>query len=455
MEGTILIVDDNKAVTDSLSLFLKRKVNKVITANTPQKIPEILQNNYIDIIILDMNFESTENLGEEGIYWLKKIKSQNPEQVVIMITAYGDVELAVEALQKGASNFILKPWDNQKLLATITNALELSKSRREVSILKSEQNQLKRTFNSKFQNILGHSPAIHEVFKIIEKVAPTEANVIILGENGTGKELVAREIHRQSLRKENIFMPIDMGTITESIFESELFGYKKGAFTDAKEDKPGRLILANGGTLFLDEIGNLSQAMQAKLLTVIQNKEVTPVGGAKPLPIDVRIICATNQNIHEMVTNSMFREDLLYRINTIQIDLPPLRLRGDDITLIANYYLQKHAEKYGKKNLTFSDSSINQLMEYHWPGNIRELSHTVERAVIMCEEKIITPGDLFLKKHDDSINLIEKPLRLNEAEKIVIASSIKRNNGNISAVSKELGIGRQTLYRKIKEYGIS
>ncbi|HRW62120.1 MAG TPA: sigma-54 dependent transcriptional regulator [Bacteroidales bacterium] len=455
MEGTILIVDDNKAVTDSLSLFLKRKVNKVITANTPQKIPEILQNNYIDIIILDMNFESTENLGEEGIYWLKKIKSQNPEQVVIMITAYGDVELAVEALQKGASNFILKPWDNQKLLATITNALELSKSRREVSILKSEQNQLKRTFNSKFQNILGHSPAIHEVFKIIEKVAPTEANVIILGENGTGKELVAREIHRQSLRKENIFMPIDMGTITESIFESELFGYKKGAFTDAKEDKPGRLILANGGTLFLDEIGNLSQAMQAKLLTVIQNKEVTPVGGAKPLPIDVRIICATNQNIHEMVTNSMFREDLLYRINTIQIDLPPLRLRGDDIILIANYYLQKHAEKYGKKNLTFSDSSINQLMEYHWPGNIRELSHTVERAVIMCEEKIITPGDLFLKKHDDSINLIEKPLRLNEAEKIVIASSIKRNNGNISAVSKELGIGRQTLYRKIKEYGIS
>jgi len=455
MEGTILIVDDNKAVTDSLSLFLKRKVNKVITANTPQKIPEILQNNYIDIIILDMNFESTENLGEEGIYWLKKIKSQNPEQVVIMITAYGDVELAVEALQKGASNFILKPWDNQKLLATITNALELSKSRREVSILKSEQNQLKRTFNSKFQNILGHSPAIHEVFKIIEKVAPTEANVIILGENGTGKELIAREIHRQSLRKENIFMPIDMGTITESIFESELFGYKKGAFTDAKEDKPGRLILANGGTLFLDEIGNLSQAMQAKLLTVIQNKEVTPVGGAKPLPIDVRIICATNQNIHEMVTNSMFREDLLYRINTIQIDLPPLRLRGDDIILIANYYLQKHAEKYGKKNLTFSDSSINQLMEYHWPGNIRELSHTVERAVIMCEEKIITPGDLFLKKHDDSINLIEKPLRLNEAEKIVIASSIKRNNGNISAVSKELGIGRQTLYRKIKEYGIS
>jgi len=455
MEGTILIVDDNKAVTDSLSLFLKRKVNKVITANTPQKIPEILQNNYIDIIILDMNFESTENLGEEGIYWLKKIKSQNPEQVVIMITAYGDVELAVEALQKGASNFILKPWDNQKLLATITNALELSKSRREVSILKSEQNQLKRTFNSKFQNILGHSPAIHEVFKIIEKVAPTEANVIILGENGTGKELVAREIHRQSLRKENIFMPIDMGTITESIFESELFGYKKGAFTDAKEDKPGRLILANGGTLFLDEIGNLSQAMQAKLLTVIQNKEVTPVGGAKPLPIDVRIICATNQNIHEMVTNSMFREDLLYRINTIQIDLPPLRLRGDDIILIANYYLQKHAEKYGKKNSTFSDSSINQLMEYHWPGNIRELSHTVERAVIMCEEKIITPGDLFLKKHDDSINLIEKPLRLNEAEKIVIASSIKRNNGNISAVSKELGIGRQTLYRKIKEYGIS
>lgn len=454
MEGTILIVDDNPSVIDSLTLFLKRKVGKVLSLNDPGEIVGLLQNEHIDVVLLDMNFESTDNLGQEGLFWLKEIKKSNPDQVVIMITAYGDIELAVDALQMGASDFILKPWDNEKLYATIANCLDLSKTRREVTVLKSQQNQLKQNFNKKYQDILGYSTAMQEVFRTIEKVAPTEANVLILGENGTGKELVAREIHSQSQRKNDIFMSIDMGTITESIFESELFGYKKGAFTDAKEDKPGRLILANGGTLFLDEIGNLSQTMQAKLLTVLQNRELVPVGGSKPVPIDIRLICATNQNIHEMVANNMFREDLLYRINTIQIDLPPLRARGDDIVLIATYYLNKYSERYGKKNLSFSRSAVERIMEYHWPGNIRELSHAVERAVIMSEENIIPPDDLIVQKFDKTFQLSDKPLSLNEAEKIVIANAIRRNKGNLSAVSKELGIVRQTLYRKMKDYDL-
>jgi DNA-binding NtrC family response regulator len=454
MEGTVLIVDDNPSVVDSLTLFLKRKVGKIFSLDDPREIVELLQKEPIDIVLLDMNFESTDNLGKEGLFWLKEIKKIYPDLVVIMITAYGDVELAVEALHLGASDFILKPWDNEKLFATIVNCLDLSKTRREVTALRSHQNQLKQNFNKKFQDILGHSPVMQEVFRTIEKVAPTDANILILGENGTGKELVAREIHKQSQRKNEIFMSIDMGTITESIFESELFGHKKGAFTDAKEDKPGRLVLANEGTLFLDEIGNLSQAMQAKLLTVIQNREFTPVGGTKPIPIDIRLICATNQDIHEMVSNNMFREDLLYRINTIQIDLPPLRSRGDDIILIANHYLKKYSERYGKKNLSFSRNAIERLLEYHWPANIRELSHAVERAVIMSEENIIPSGDLIVQKSDQTIKFDDKPLSLSDAEKIVIANSIKRNKGNLSAVSKELGIVRQTLYRKIKEYNL-
>lgn len=454
MEGNILIVDDNPSVVDSITLFLKYKVGKVISINDPNKIVEVLQKEDIDIVLLDMNYELTDNLGQEGLFWLKEIKKLYPNQVVIMITAYGDVELAVEALKLGASDFILKPWDNEKLYATITNCLDLSKTRNEVALLKSQQDQLKQNFNKKTQDILGHSPVMQDVFRTVKKVAPTDANVLILGENGTGKELVAREIHKQSLRRNGIFMSIDMGTITESIFESELFGYKKGAFTDAKEDRSGRFILANGGTLFLDEIGNLSQTMQAKLLTVIQNREIVPVGGSKPIPIDIRLICATNQNVHEMVANNMFREDLLYRINTIQIEIPPLRSRGDDIVLIANYYLNKYSERYGKENLSFSRNTIERLMEYHWPGNIRELSHAVERAVIMSEENIIPPNDLIVQKSDSTIKLTDGPLSLSDAEKIVIKNAIKRNKGNLSAVSKELGIVRQTLYRKMKDYDI-
>ena len=324
MQGTILIVDDNISVIDSLTLFLKRKVEKVVSTTNPKKIPSILEKDEIDVILLDMNFEKTENTGQEGLYWLDEIKKIVPEQVVIMITAYGDVELAVEALKKGATDFVLKPWDNQKLLATIQSGIELSKSRSEVSLLRKEQNELKQSYNRPYPKMIGESPAMQEVFRTIEKVAPTDANVLILGENGTGKELVAREIHRLSERANSIFMSIDMGAITESLFESELFGHVRGAFTDAKNDKIGRLALASGGTLFLDEIGNLSHPMQSKLLTALQNRELTPVGGTKSIPFDVRLVAATNQNIQDMIAKGEFREDLLYRINTIQIELPPL-----------------------------------------------------------------------------------------------------------------------------------
>ncbi|NHB67930.1 sigma-54-dependent transcriptional regulator [Perlabentimonas gracilis] len=453
-QGTILIVDDNPSVIDSLTLFLKRKVAKIISTESPNDIPTILSKHQVDVVILDMNFELTENTGKEGLNWLKEIKKLDPNQVVIMITAYGDVALAVEALKEGASDFILKPWDNQKLLATLNSAMELSRSKREVSHLRTEQADLKQSINKNSQAIIGQSPPMQEVFQVISKVAPTDANVLVLGENGTGKELVAREIHRLSARASGIFLTIDMGTITETLFESELFGHKKGAFTDAKDDKMGRLALAHGGTLFLDEIGNLSQPMQAKLLTVLQNREFTPVGDTKTKPIDVRLICATNRNVGEMVTSGHFREDLLYRINTIQVELPPLRVRGDDIIQIANYYLRKFGEKYGKSKLSFSPSVCERISSYNWPGNVRELSHAVERAVIMCEGERISPNDLLIHSTAESNNLGDKPISLNEAEAILIANSIKRNKGNLSAVAKELGIGRQTLYRKIREYGI-
>lgn len=453
-QGTVLIVDDNSSVRDSLTLFLKRKFSRVLSAEKPHEIPIVLRKYPIDVVILDMNFESTENTGQEGLHWLKKIKEIDPNQVVIMITAYGDVELAVEALKEGASDFVLKPWDNQKLLATLNSAMELSRSKREVSHLRSEQADLKQSINKIPQPIIGQSPPMQEVFQVISKVAPTDANVLILGENGTGKVLVAREIHRLSARANGIFLTIDMGTITETLFESEIFGHKKGAFTDAKEDKTGRLALANGGTLFLDEIGNLSQPMQAKLLTVLQNREFTAVGDTKTTPIDVRLVCATNKDIGEMVTNGQFREDLLYRINTIQVELPPLRVRGDDIMQIANYYLRKFGEKYGKSKLSFSPSVCERISSYNWPGNVRELSHAVERAVIMCEGERISPNDLLIHSTTESNSLGDKPISLNEAEAILISNAIKRNKGNLSAVAKELGIGRQTLYRKIRDYGL-
>ena len=456
MQGNILIVDDNKSVLASLNLFLKSKVNRVITCSTPNQIAATLQKESIDVVLLDMNFSAGINSGNEGLFWMREIHKIDPLMVVILITAYGDIELAVSAMKEGATDFVLKPWDNQKLLATLRNGVELSRARRENVQLKVQQKELQRSMEAPFQEFVGASAPMQQVYRTIEKVSKTDANVLILGENGTGKELVARELHRQSQRSAGVFMSVDLGSIAETLFESELFGHVKGAFTDAKEDRVGRFQAASGGTLFLDEIGNLSLPMQAKLLVALQNREITPVGASKSIPVDIRLVCATNKNLSEMVATHQFREDLLYRVNTIQIELPPLRHRDSDIVDIAEYYLAKYAERYGKKGIALSAPAMDAMQQYLWPGNIRELRHTIERAVILCEGKAITVSDLSLPYASPASqhNLGSDPITLDDAERLLIEASLKRNKGNLSNVARELNIGRQTLYRKIEKYGL-
>lgn len=451
---TILIVDDNKSVLSSLELFLKHKIGKVVTCSNPNQIPSLLREERIDLVLLDMNFTAGINSGNEGLFWMREILKTDPQMVVILITAYGDVELAVNAMKEGATDFVLKPWDNQKLLATIQSGLALRKAKRELKEVKQQQEQLQQDFSQSLGEFLGKSPAMEAVFKSIQKVAQTDASILILGENGTGKELVAREIHRLSRRANKIFLGVDLGSISETLFESELFGHTKGSFTDAKEDRAGRFQTASGGTLFLDEIGNLSLAMQAKLLAAIQNREITPIGASKPIPVDIRLLCATNRNLKEMVKEGLFREDLLYRINTIEIALPPLRERGNDILLIANHYLKQFTEKYNKPTLTLSSKAAEKILDYRWPGNVRELKHAMERAVIMCEGESLKPEEFFAQNPQNQVELGSSPLSLDDAEKLLIEASIIRHKGNISNVAKELNIGRQTLYRKIEKYGL-
>ncbi len=453
-KGTILIVDDNKSVLNSLNLFLKHKVDKVITCSNPNQILSLLKRENIDLVLLDMNFSAGVNSGNEGIFWLREIHKAAPQMVVILITAYGDIELAVNAMKEGANDFILKPWDNQKLLATILNGIELSQSRKEVSDLKQKTKQLIEDTNTNYQDFIGKSPAMIEMFKTIEKVAKTDANILILGENGTGKEMVARHIHMLSKRSDKIFLGVDLGSLSESLFESELFGHTKGAFTDAREDRQGRFQTASNGTLFLDEIGNISPAMQSKMLSVIQNKTITPIGSNKSTPVDVRLICATNQNLQEMVKQGAFREDLLYRINTIQINIPPLRERGNDIAELANFFLKKYADKYDKPRLSINEKALGKLCDYPWPGNVRELSHCIERAVILSDKDVLSPSEFFLNDDLSFNDLSNNPMTLDEAEKILIGNSIKRNKGNLSNVARELKIGRQTLYRKMEKYNL-
>jgi DNA-binding NtrC family response regulator len=453
-DGAILVVDDNKSVLNSLNLFLKHKVRRVVTCCNPNLISSILGQEEFDVVLLDMNFNAGVSTGNEGIFWMREIHRIDPQMVVILITAYGDVQLAVNAMKEGATDFILKPWDNQKLLATLMSAIALSRSRKEVATLKQQQDLLQQDSAKGFDGIIGESPAMQEVQRTIAKVAKTDANVLILGENGTGKELVARQIHRLSGRSGSMFLGVDLGSLSESLFESELFGHVKGAFTDAKSHRVGRFQVAHGGTLFLDEIGNLSLPMQAKLLSAIQNREITPIGSNKPVPVDVRLVCATNTNLPEAVKAGAFREDLLYRINTIQIKVPPLRERGTDIVLLANHFLKRHGAKYGKPGIKLAGSSLDLLMQYHWPGNVRELSHAMERAVILSEGAVLTPHDFFLQPDSPSLELGASPVSLDEAEKILIANAIRRNKGNLSGVARELNIGRQTLYRKMEKYGL-
>ena len=453
--GSILIVDDNEDLLLAARLFLKQHFSLVHTEQDPEKIPVLLQNENYDVILLDMNFTLDATSGVEGFFWLEKILQIDPSAVVILITAYGDVEIAVKAVKAGATDFVLKPWQNEKLLATLSSALNLRYSRLEVDKLRSRQKQLSDDIDQKYHNMIGVSPAIRKVFATIDKVAATEADILILGENGTGKELVARALHRQSPRGGEVFISVDMGAIAETLFESELFGYMKGAFTDARENRPGRFELASGGTLFLDEIGNLSLAMQAKLLSVLETRRVTRLGSNAPRAIDIRLICATNMPIHEMVARNDFRQDLLYRINTVEIQLPLLRERQEDIALLADHFLRIFSKKYKKRVSGISVPALKKLERYQWPGNIRELIHTLERAVILSESQTLQPADfLFPDTEKEVEGVVFDNYNLEDVEKTVIRKALKKHAGNVSHAAGDLGLTRTSLYRRMEKYGL-
>lgn len=453
--GKILIVDDDEDVLLAAKMLLKKHAHHVTIEKNPNKIPFLLNNDSFDVILLDMNFSKDITSGKEGFYWLSQITERDPNAVVILITAFGDVEMAVRALKEGATDFVLKPWQNEKLLATISAAIKLKKSYNEVDKLKKAKKQLQDDSNQPFKDILGKSTAIKKVFDIIDKVAQTDANVLILGENGTGKELVARALHQKSLRKDNVFIGVDMGAITETLFESELFGHKKGSFTDAKDDRAGRFEVANTGTLFLDEIGNLSLPLQSKLLTALQNRQITRIGANKPIAIDIRLVCATNMPIYDMVKDNEFRQDLLYRINTVELHLPPLRERQEDIQLLADHFVEMYCKKYRKPLKTISANTIKRLQKYTWPGNVRELQHAIERAVIMSDSNTLSPEDFFFLTNNpqaDDINI--ENYNLESVEKSVIQKAINKHNGNISKAAKELGLTRASLYRRLEKHGL-
>ncbi len=451
--GKILIVDDNKGVLSALELLLQDVYKTVTTLQNPNGISSVTDLKSYDVILLDMNFSSRINTGNEGFYWLRKLKEIAPDASVIMMTAFGDVELAVNTLKEGAIDFVLKPWDNEKILATIHAAFQLGKSKKEVSLLKQSEKKLKHLINETEQQIIGSSSAINAVLKITEKVAKTSANVLITGENGTGKELIARAIHNQSAQHQEILVNVDVSAIPESLFESELFGHVKGAFTDAKNDRAGKFEIAHNGTLFLDEIGNLPLQLQSKLLKVIQQKEIVRIGSNKVIPVNVRLVCATNCDLNKMVDEGLFREDLLYRINTIHIEVPALRERGNDIIELAEFFLNKYANKYDKKGLKLSSAIKKKLLKYTWPGNIRELQHTMERCVILSENNLLTVNDfMFNQRQTKALNTAD--ITIDEMEKNMIITALKKHDGNYSTAAEQLGITRQTLYNKTKRYKI-
>lgn len=439
-KGTILIVDDNKGVLASLELLLETEFSEIKTAHHPNQIISIINTSPIDVIILDMNFSAGINNGNEGLYWLKRIREIAPALPVVMLTAYGDVELAVKALKNDATDFLLKPWDNRTLVRKIKDAFGSGKKRK---------NRI--TDRNKSPMIVGTSPAMQQLMKIVVKVARTDANILITGENGTGKEMLAQEIHRFSTRKEHSMVTVDMGAISESLFESELFGHERGSFTDAYESRPGKFEAASGSSLFMDEIGNLPLAMQAKLLTVLQNRKITRIGSNKVIPVDIRLLSATNKNIQDMVDSGTFREDLLYRLNTIHLEIPPLRERREDIHLFINYFMQRYAAKYEKKEIFLHEHALEKLCSYHWPGNIRELQHTIEKAVILCEGDVIRSKDIFVKQTWSPQFSTTVP-NLEEVERQAIETAIRQNDGNLTATAEQLGISRQTLYNKIKRF---
>jgi len=454
-QGKILIVDDNKSVLDSLKFFLEDYFREIILASNPNRILHIISQEDFDVLLLDMNFSAGKMTGNEGFYWLKEILRIDPLAVVVHITAYGDIEMAVRSIKEGAADFVLKPWDNYKLLATLQSAYNLRKSRIEIKKLKQNQKNLSESLANDFNMIKGPSKGMDKIYQAIPKIAASNASVLIIGENGTGKEVIAREIHNQSPRKDEIFMRVDLGSLNEGLFESELFGHVKGAFTDAREDRIGKIESASDGTVFLDEIGNLSLSLQSKLLSVLQNKEICPLGSNKSTMIDVRFICATNKDLEKMITDNTFREDLYYRINTVQLTIPPLRERMDDIPLLIQFFLDDYKSKYSKPAIRIHDNAIKVLQNYLWPGNIRELQHAVEKAVILCNSNVLQVEDFFVDKRKlHPVNRNKAFNSLEEAERDTIISILERNGGNISKTAKELKIGRQTLYNKLKKYTI-
>ena len=454
ISASILIVDDDRDVLETARMFLKQEFTTVQIENDPSRIPSLMKSTSFDVILLDMNFKKGVNDGEEGFYWLDQILRTDSQAVVILITAYGEVDLAVKAMKNGAVDFVLKPWKNQKLLATILAAFKIRESKKEIEKLKVVQERLSDTIDQPYADFIGESPAIQHVHELIDRVAGTDANVLILGENGTGKELVARAIHRKSLRKNNVFISVDLGALSETLFESELFGHVKGAFTDARQDKPGRFELASGGTIFLDEIGNLSLNLQSKLLTVLQNRKVQRVGGHSEIAVDFRLIAATNMPLYEMVAEKQFRQDLLYRINTVEIRVPSLRERSDDIPLLAEYFLERYAMKYKRHGMKIDRSVMSKIKKYAWPGNIRELQHAIERAVILNEGRILENADMLISTGIKPNKTGSKPQTLDDMEKLFIQQSLEDNHGNVTTTARVLGMTRTALYRRMKKHGL-
>lgn len=469
-EGNILIIDDDEDILSAGKLLLKRYFTRVTSCNTPDMIPKLMSEDDFDAILLDMNFGPGESSGAQGFHWLEVIMSLDPQAVVIMITAHGGVNVAVEAMKLGATDYIAKPWENQKLVATLSAAVQLGKSRTEATELKQRNKMLAEVTSSPFsQTILGDSKPMQEVQLLIDRAAPTDANVLILGENGTGKELVARALHTRSHRSSEVFLSVDLGAISESLFESELFGHKKGAFTGAKEERIGRFQAASGGTLFLDELGNLPLHLQSKLLTVIEQREVIPLGSNKPVPFDVRIITATNLPLEKLQDESVFRQDLLFRLKTVEINLPPLRDRDADILLIADHYIQTYSKKYNKPLKPISTAAKQAIANDAWPGNIRALRHATERAVILSETEQYEMEDFHLMSDKVAPTLLESPppspsimetssdepqeLNLEKLERSAIQTALKKHRYNISKTAKELGLTRAALYRRMEKYG--
>ena len=447
-KASILIVDDDTDVLTAVKLLLKTEAAEVITEKNPENLNWLLQRNQFDLVLLDMNFNSAINTGNEGIYWLRKIKEWKPNVCVIMITAYGDIDLAVRSLKEGAHDFIVKPWHNEKLISTIKELLDKQEG------AKPTKTSVKSTAGE--TSILGESEAMQDIFYKVNKIAPTDANILLLGENGTGKDLMAKAIHERSNRADKPFIKVDVGALTDTLFESELFGHKKGAYTDAREDRSGRFEDAHGGTLFLDEIGNITLQQQAKLLTVLQNRQVTRLGTNRAFDVDIRLICATNVPIYELANENRFRKDLIYRINTVEINMPPLRKRSEDIVLLARHFAKLYASKYLKPAVEFDNAALQKLRSYNYPGNVRELQYTIERAVIMAEDHLLKADDLLFSilESPTESKEIDDNIPLSTMEKNAILRVIEKNNGNITRAAKELGLTRTALYRRLSKYDI-